>query len=198
MKAVGKCLPATTRTLCPDDWDLVEFAFLTGLRQEEQFTLPWANVDLEHEMIRVDPGKTGIGRYVPMHPRVREILEGLPSRGVSEWVWTGGRGKRLPPGHFCRTVFRPALLAAKVRNFRWHDLRHTFCSRLVMAGVPLNTVRELAGHKTLAMTQRYSHLAPANLHAAILAIHSAPRTSSAPASAPAKKAPKKRRNDADS
>lgn len=198
LKAVPRRPSATTTTLCPSDWDLVEFAFLTGLRQEEQFTLPWANIDFAHERIRVDPGKNGIGRYVPMHPRVKEILESLPSRHTSEWVWVGARGAQLSPNHFCRTVFRPAILAAKVPDCRWHDLRHTFCSRLVMAGVPLNTVRELAGHKTLAMTQRYSHLAPASLHAAILAIHSAPRTSSASASAPAKKAPKKRHNDADS
>jgi site-specific recombinase XerD len=56
---------------------------------------------------------------------------------------------------------------AKISNFRWHDLRHTFISRLVMKDVNLRTVQELAGHKTISMTTRYAHLAPEHNQAAI-------------------------------
>ena len=66
-----------------------------------------------------------------------------------------------------RAWFELALEEAKIKNFRWHDLRHTFISRLVMKDVNLRTVQELAGHKTISMTTRYAHLAPEHNQAAI-------------------------------
>jgi len=59
------------------------------------------------------------------------------------------------------------LKEAKIQNFSWHCLRHTFASRLVMAGVDIRTVQELLWHKTIAMTVRYSHLAPQHTMSAV-------------------------------
>jgi site-specific recombinase XerD len=66
-----------------------------------------------------------------------------------------------------RRWFEAVLADAKITAFSWHCLRHTFASRLVMAGVDIRTVQELLGHKTIAMTVRYSHLAPKHMLAAV-------------------------------
>jgi len=86
-------------------------------------------------------------------------LRALPSRLKSAWVFPSETGETPLDGqNFVNRVFVKALTKAKIEDFSWHCLRHTFASRLVMAGVDLRTVQELMGHKTLAMTLRYSHL----------------------------------------
>jgi len=96
-----------------------------------------------------------------MNDRVMEILRGSSSRLKSAWVFPSETGESaIDANNFINRVFNPALAAAKVKDFRWHDLRHTFASRLTMAGVDLRTLQELMGHKTIKMTLRYSHLSP--------------------------------------
>jgi integrase len=80
------------------------------------------------------------------------------------YVFPGAEGERLID---VKTAWKPVLKAASVTGFRFHDLRHTFASRLVMANVDLNTVRELLGHADLKMTLRYAHLAPEHKAAAV-------------------------------
>jgi integrase len=86
-------------------------------------------------------------------PLIRELLERLKSM-------TGKDGSvfRVTYSSFYHTEFLPALKAAEIENFPWHSLRHTFASRLVMKGVPINSVSRLMGHSTIAMTDRYTHL----------------------------------------
>src|SRR5207302_43163 len=69
--------------------------------------------------------------------------------------------------NFYHRVFLPALARAGIEGFRWHDLRHTFASRLAMKGVDLFTLQTLMGHKSIEMTQRYAHLSPGHRHQAV-------------------------------
>jgi len=140
-----------------------EIGLHTGMRRSEQYGrrgMRWEFADLKNRIITIPKSKHGDVRYIPMNSRVIAIMSLLKDSGQ------GGDGyvfARKSP----RSWFERARKAAGIRDFNWHDLRHTFCSRLVMAGVDLRTVQELAGHKNIAMTCRYAHLAPGHQHTAI-------------------------------
>ena len=97
-----------------------------------------------------------------MNDTVRDILRTLPSRLKSPYVFPSATGETPRDArNYMNRVFNKALKAARIEDFTWHCLRHTFASRLVMTGVDLRTVQDLLGHKTITMTLRYSHLSPA-------------------------------------
>jgi integrase len=132
-------------------------ALHTGLRRGEQFSLTWQDIDFRLGVLRVLHTKNGERREIPISRTLQDTLERLPRRLGSDHVFPGrtGRGMANIRGRFYR-----ALREAGIEGFRWHDLRHTFASHLVMAGANITSVKELMGHKTIAMTLRYAHLAP--------------------------------------
>ena len=152
------------RIVFPEEhWPKVEIAYNTGLRRGEQFNLKWIEVNFHARTITIQDSKNGERGYVKMNDRVVEILRNLPSRLKSEWVFPSETGTTpLNANNFINRVFGPALKEARIGDFRWHDLRHTFGSRLAMAGVDLRTIQELMRHKTIKMTLRYTHLSPSH------------------------------------
>jgi site-specific recombinase XerD len=145
---------------CPERLPEFVLALNTGLRLSEQYGLPWENVSLPLRILTIRRSKNGAMRHVPLNQAAVRALEALREQyPASELVC---RGVKEP-----RRWFEPVLKNAKVSNFSWHCLRHTFASRLTMAGVDLRTVQELMGHKCIAMTVRYSHLAPKHTLAAV-------------------------------
>lgn len=147
-----------------------------GLRIGEIVALEWPRVDLDAGVIHVEasewrghvgPPKGGKPRSVPMSPRLREALLELPRTARRVFMKTGKRYKgtatRSSLNHCLREVQEAAGLAARGP----HILRHTFCSHLAMAGVPVIMIRDAAGHSSIAITNRYMHLAPAAVVTAI-------------------------------
>jgi integrase len=139
---------------------IVTTALNTGMRKGEILNLKWDNVDLKHGFILLDMTKNGERREIPINDTLRSILQGITRRLDMPFVFFDSKTSR--PYHDVKRSFNTACRRSKIKDFRFHDLRHTFASHLVMAGVDITTVKELLGHKTLSMTLRYAHLAPSH------------------------------------
>jgi integrase len=139
----------------------------TGLRQGELIQMQWGDVDLDRRLltIRGEYAKSGKTRHVPLNDEALSVLtQWKRQQGDSSLVFPSRDDKPIAE---VKTAWRKLLADAEINQFRWHDMRHHFASRLVMAGVDLNTVRELLGHADLKMTLRYAHLAPEHKVAAV-------------------------------
>ncbi len=144
----------------------LEIAIHTGMRRAEQYNAEWSWVDFENCILTVPRSKHGEKRRVYLNDAALAALQML-------WQFSKGKGRVF--AHLydsertkgAREWFERAVREAGITNFRWHDLRHTFGSRLVMRGVDIRTVQELMGHKTISVTLRYAHLAPQHQLAAV-------------------------------
>lgn len=140
---------------------LVILSLNTGMRRGEVFNLKWSDIDLKNKVLTVegDTAKSGQTRHIPLNKEALSILKTWKAKDNNNfsYVFPSKTGSRLDN---VKKAWTNLLGQAKIESFRWHDLRHTFASKLAMKGVPLNTIRELLGHSDLAMTLRYSHLAP--------------------------------------
>jgi integrase len=146
---------------------MVLLALNTGMRRGELFSLKWADVDLSERILTVQAAsaKSGQTRRIPLNPEAVTVLkawEGASSK--HDLVFPGAEGKRLTN---INKSWSGVVKLAGITGFNFHDLRHTFASRLVQRSVDLNTVRTLLGHSEISMTLIYAHLADDHLRAAV-------------------------------
>ena len=140
---------------------VVLLAMNTGMRRGELLSLEWSDIDLGAKIITVQArnAKSGKQRHIPLNAEALRV--------VTKWrEQSEGVGQVFEPQDV-KKGWGTLLTTAKITGFRFHDLRHHFASKLVMAGVDLNTVRELLGHSDITMTLRYAHLGPEHLAAAV-------------------------------
>lgn len=135
-----------------------DLALHTGLRLSEMYGLDWRDVDLARRLILIRRGKNGEARHARLNSVAVSALAALRQR--SDGTGPVIRNLDGEPLGGPRFWFEKAIAKAGLLDFHWHDLRHTFASRLTMAGVGLRAVQDALGHKSVAMTVRYSHLAP--------------------------------------
>jgi integrase len=159
-------------------YDMTLLSILTGMRFGEIAKLRWQRVDLENELIHVD-GKNGETReaylnndeLVEMFVRRKKLFDSTPyerksAKSIRDLVFPGpihGGIMKDIPDIFMKTVDKLGFNEGyddKRQRLTFHSCRHTFGSRLAKSGVPLLTIKELMGHKTIEMTMRYAHLMP--------------------------------------
>jgi integrase len=151
--------------------DFIRLAVNTGCRKNELLGLEWRRVDMANRLIHLEGEHTKAGkrRSIPINAKAFAVLvrrqayraEHCPG---SEWVFCRASGERA------RSIdlgFRLACASADIKDFCIHDLRHTCAAHLISAGVPLAEVRDLLGHSTVMMTERYAHLAPNRVRKAV-------------------------------
>ena len=144
---IRQLLEAASDGFCP----ILIAALHTGMRRGEILNLKWVDVDFKNRIVTIQESKSGKKRMIPMDDTLYETLRVLPSRFQQGSVFSAKN---------FRKKFDAIRAKSGIQDFRFHDLRHTFASHLVMARVDIKTVQELLGHSSLAMTLRYSHLAP--------------------------------------
>lgn len=164
-------LRAAIGRLCPYREPEFDLALATGMRWSEQYGLRWVDVDLTAGVLTLRQTKAGERQHVRLSPAARAALMWLAElnpKKTSPFVCLHDRRRWRNDWDAVRAAAKlDEPTRGKVECFHWHDLRHTFASRLVMAGVDILTVRELMRHKKLEMTLRYAHLAPQHVDEAL-------------------------------
>jgi integrase len=138
-------------------------AVRTGMRLGEILSLQWEDINLKEDYLLVKDSKNYESRYIPIHPELKVALINLKQNSESDYVFAGRKS--------ITKQWQKAFKGAGIAYCRFHDLRHTFGSNLVMNGVDIVTVAELMGHKDLSMTKRYSHPTPEHKRKAVYGLN---------------------------
>jgi integrase len=148
--------------------EIIQFALDTGAREREILSLQWPQVDLFRKVMSIRQEKTGFTKSIPLTSTVFELLKSkakvrhlhcslvVPSENDTQ-ITASNLGRAL----------RNALTKTEIKDFRFHDLRHTFASRLAQRGIDLYLIQKLLGHREPRMVQRYAHHSVESLRAGI-------------------------------
>ena len=137
--------------------DVVECALHTGLRKQEVLNLKWEQV--QDDFLYIQDTKTEEPREIPVNAYLSKLLSHISARNrvKSTFVFHRGDGQKI---NGIAQPWKAALEKAGIKNFRFHDLRHTFASHFCMQGGHLKTLQKILGHSDISQTMRYSHLSP--------------------------------------
>ena len=146
---------------------VIQLALHTGMRRGELLSLTWGDIDFKAGIITI-PATRAKGkreRYIPLTKTALKVLQGIP-RPIAKnaLVFSNSKGKQWDR---FRSLWDKARKEAGLEDFRMHDCRHTYASRLVMSGVDLAVIKELLGHQDYETTLKYAHLAPERLKKAV-------------------------------
>src|SRR5947208_4341961 len=155
--SLEECQRLIASCIAPHIRAMVSVALHSGMRLGEILNLCWHDLDFESSFILVRDSKNGEARHVPMDATLSALFRAYPHRLGTDLVFSSSSG-----GHIVdvRTGFLNSCKRVGLTDLHFHDLRHTFASQFVMAGGDLYILKEILGHKSLNMTQRYAHLSP--------------------------------------
>lgn len=165
-RLLDACRASGSRYLLP----VVVLAISTGMRRGEIMNLKWSDVNFSRSVIVLTETKNGTSRSVPLVGLAHRLLEGLSDLQRDDTALIFYGGVKTKPMDLKRP-WDAALRAAKLDNFRFHDLRHTAASYLAMNGATTMEIAEVLGHKTLAMVKRYSHLTSSHTASVVAAMN---------------------------
>ncbi|HVB58743.1 MAG TPA: site-specific integrase [Candidatus Acidoferrales bacterium] len=163
-KLLAACEESELRYRAPHLKSIISIALHTGLRRGEILRLRWADLDFQQNVLIVRKSKTksGRGRRVHLNSVLGQMLFSQSVQEHGEWVFPSPKRFQTsgePERHIedVKNAFRRAVHLSRIASITFHQLRHTFCSRLADAGVPLPVIQDLAGHASITMTRRYTH-----------------------------------------
>jgi integrase len=156
--SIEECKRLLEACLSPHMRAIVTIAMHTGMRMGEILSLKWPDVDPATGLLTIRDSKNGESRHIAMDSTVRDVLDRFPRALNSDYIFANANGGRFT---WIQKGFRNARARAGLGDLHFHDLRHTFASQWMMNGGDLYALKEILGHKSVAMTQRYAHLSPA-------------------------------------
>lgn len=148
--------------------EIILFAVNTGLRQNEILDLKWSQVDLSRKTVTILEQKNQGKDTLPLNEDGSKVLKERSKirESVTDHVFFNGNGKKIDDGDL-RRGFYLAVKKGGLKHLRFHDLRHTFATRLIQAGVDLYTVQKLGRWKNISMVMRYAHHYPESLRSGV-------------------------------